>query len=220
MSWIIFNGKHSAEMNVDIIRIPPITRAPMRYELQKVDGRHGADVNCYGYDMYEKTIDIFVEDPSNINEIICWLSGHGKLVLSNEKDKYYIAYAVGQLDFGSIARCKSAKVTFLVQPFKYTQEEYTIANTVYNRGNTDSMPLMEIYGSGEVKLYINNMYVCTVNVSESIILDSEKQEAYQGSVIKNRQMKGEFPVFTPGANHITWTGNVTQIKTLVRSRWL
>ena len=54
----------------------------------------------------------------------------------------------------------------------------------------------------------------------AVILDSEKQDAYLGSILKNRNMVGEFPVFNKGNNTLSWTGNVESIRVKNYSRWL
>jgi phage-related protein len=113
-----------------------------------------------------------------------------------------------------------------VQPYKYALgEEETTSTKVINQGNTNSNPLMTITANGMIIVFINGVELCTLtNVSESITLDCEEQEAYKGtkSNLQNRIMIGKFPELVPGINTITFagTGTVTQVKTLVRSRWL
>jgi len=53
-----------------------------------------------------------------------------------------------------------------------------------------------------------------------VVIDSEKQDAYLGEVLKNRNMNGEFPVLLVGTNKIEWSGYVESIEILPRSRWL
>ena len=55
------------------------------------------------------------------------------------------------------------------------------------------------------------------DISGSIVLDCALKEAYQGSTLMNDHMNGEFPVLKPGANAISWTGNVTRV--LVKPNW-
>ena len=71
-------------------------------------------------------------------------------------------------------------------------------------------------------MLINNLSVCSVNIEEDeyITIDSEKEEAYFGSVLKNRQMKGDFPILNSGINNVSWTGNLTKIEIQPKSRWL
>ena len=52
---------------------------------------------------------------------------------------------------------------------------------------------------------------------DSIVIDSVLQEAYQGTVLMNDHMNGEFPVLKPGANAISWTGAVTKV--VIQPNW-
>ena len=69
---------------------------------------------------------------------------------------------------------------------------------------------------------VNGVQKCVLNlgVDESITLDADKQEAYTGDILKNRQMDGEFITLEVGKNTITWTGNLTKIEITNYSRWL
>jgi phage-related protein len=81
---------------------------------------------------------------------------------------------------------------------------------------------MTIYGTGTVGVKVNGVLACTLTITDNITLDCEEQEAYKGTIAtsQNRQMVGDFPVFVPGVNVLTFTGTVTEVKTIVRSRWL
>ena len=54
-------------------------------------------------------------------------------------------------------------------------------------------------------------------ITDSITLDTQLIEAYKGDLSMNSCMSGEFPVFTPGANAISWSGNVTKVE--VQPNW-
>ena len=56
------------------------------------------------------------------------------------------------------------------------------------------------------------------NINGSIVLDSEIQDAYKGTVNRNADItlnKG-FPEFIPGENSITWTGGITYVEVIPR----
>ena len=55
---------------------------------------------------------------------------------------------------------------------------------------------------------------------DTVILDSEKQDAYLDNVLKNRNMVGDFPVIEKGENVISWSGTVERISIRRYSRWL
>ena len=144
------------------------------------------------------------------------------MILSNELDKYYDAFVLEQIDYKQVLRFKTATVTFLVQPYKHaTGEEETTSRVLINPGNTECLPLMTIYGSGSVGVLVNGVKQCDITLMVCN-LDGEEEEAYKDNLDnrRNRVMIGKFPVFQPGENILSFTGNVTNVKTLVRSRWL
>jgi phage-related protein len=207
-------------MGVIIERLPPIVKPPLRYNLIELDGNSRTDVETLGYKAYEKIIPIgFKED--NVDYVLNWLTGTGKLILSNEPDKYYNVFILEQIDYVKALRYRKADVPFLIQPYKYAVHEYeTTSTALINQGNVDCFPLITIYGSGTVDVLVNSVEVCTVTIDGYITLDCEEQDAKNGTVLKNRSMVGKFPVFAPGLNALTFNGTVTQVTTLVRSRWI
>ena len=94
---------------------------------------------------------------------------------------------------------------------------------VDNVGNYKAKPVMEIKGSGTVVVAVNGntLFRYTFPDGEDmVIIDSQKQDAYLGTLLKNRNMMGEFPVFEVGRNTITWEGAISSIKISSKSRWL
>ena len=133
----------------------------------------------------------------------------------------YKASVMDSYELNRLGRFKTANIKFRVQPFKYLCDETVTEDlTVENLGNIKSLPLMTITGSGVVHLLINGFETCILDIDGSVTLDCEKQEAYKGGVLKNRQMTGRFPELLSGQNVIATIGTVTKIETLVRSRFL
>ena len=101
--------------------------------------------------------------------------------------------------------------------------EYTKQFEVFNEGLEDSKPVMVLRGSGTVEISVNGEHILDYTFPEGeteVVIDSEKQDAYLGEVLKNRNMNGEFPVLVAGTNKIEWYGDVESIEILPRSRWL
>lgn len=100
--------------------------------------------------------------------------------------------------------------------------DYIETLTINNLGNYISKPTFEIEGAGQIKFILNGYSVFTYNFDEDgrVVIDSEKEDAYLGSVLKNRNMNGEFPKLEIGENKITWDGLVKNIKVVKKSRWL
>ena len=96
--------------------------------------------------------------------------------------------------------------------------------TVFNRGNTISRPTVTIYGTGTINLSINGaeLFVINMDNADFITLDGGQMNAYQGEILMNRSVAGDYNnlVLNMGTNTISWTGDVTQIEVENVSRWI
>ena len=95
---------------------------------------------------------------------------------------------------------------------------------VFNRGNINSRPALTIYGSGTINLSINGAQLFVINLADAefITLDGEQMNAYQGNILMNRSVAGDYTnlVLNVGTNTISWVGNVTQLEIENVSRWI
>lgn len=230
MNYLIWNGKDTRDIDgLLICELPPITKPKMRTKITTIDGRDGSIVENLGYESYTKEILIGITHTNDLDKIIKFFTGNGEVIFSNEPDKYYKAQIFKEIDYERLIRYKTAKVVFYCQPFKYKVREpeftFNITNQtsvmVSNVGLEDSKPIITLYGSGDVTFTLNGIDVFNVDIeSDYITIDSEKQEAYKGGILKNRQMSGDFPMLKSGINTITWTGTLTKIVVDPKSRWL
>lgn len=231
MNYVIWNNKDSRDIKELLIsELPPITKPNMRVEETVIDGVDGSIIEELGYESYDKTISIGLKIGAEVDKIIGFFTGNGEVVFSNEPDKYYIARIIKNIDYERLLRYRVAKVTFRVQPFKYNRVEVPREATserqsmiVENLGNHTSKPLITITGSGTVELSVNGNTVCRYTFpsdENTVFLDSEKQDAYWGNTLKNRNMIGEFPIFEKGNNVLAWSGAVESIQIRKYSRWL
>lgn len=244
MAYFVFNNINSNTKNIFVSDLSQPRSADMRVEVTEIDGRDGAIIDRLGYKQYDKWADIalYPEDctTANMDAIYGWLTGAGDLVFSNEPTKKYKAEITSGIEFKRLNDdfddILTARVTFIVQPYKYAVDEAAVTTTgaqntaknlpVANDGNKDSLPLIVVAGSGDVAISVNSNEVCTLAIGASILLiylDSEAQDAYTLSngvkTYKNNIMTGKFPVLRPGANTITWTGTTNSIAVYNRSRW-
>lgn len=229
MNYFMFKGINSKEFSGLVVNtLPPITKAPKRVETQQIDGVDGEIITELGYSAYDKDITITLMKLKDLDEIMAWLNGEGELVTSLEPDKVYKARVIDGIDYERVYSMKSATITFRVQPFKYELDENPVTLTesgksVTNNGLETSKPRMTIIGSGTIELIVNGNKFFSYNFPESeteVVIDSEKQDAYLGTILKNRNMTGEFPILQSGDNTITWDGAVTSIVIEPKSRWL
>ena len=113
-------------------------------------------------------------------------------------------------------------MNFRCQPFWYPEnvpvETLTTSTSLLNNpGSVYSEPTITVYGSGEITLMVGTQIVELTDIEDSITLNTPLMEAYKGDLSMNSCMSGEFPVLNPGANAISWTGNVTKVE--VQPNW-
>lgn len=229
MNKIIWKDIDSTTIKGLIIsELPPITKPKMRVQETSVDGVDGSIIEELGYESYDKSMRIGLSYNYDIDEVIKYFSGEGNIIFSNEPNKYYKARILNQIDYERLLRFKEATITFRVQPFKYQLAEKPVTLTesggsVINNGLEKSKPKMTITGSGTIEIIVNDETLLSYTFPEDeteVVIDSEKQDAYLGFVLKNRNMSGEFPILETGENIISWDGSVTSIVVEPNSRWL
>ena len=231
MNYIIFNGKDSRDIKGLLIsELPPITKPNMRVKETVIDGVDGSIIEEMGYESYDKSVVIGLKIGADVDKISEFFTGSGEVVFSNEPDRYYTARVIKNIDYARMLRYRVAVVTFRVQPFKYDRVEVARQATsertsmiVENLGNHTAKPIITIKGSGTVYLTLNGNAICNYTFpsgENTVVLDSEKQDAYLDGTLKNRNMSGDFPIFQKGNNTISWSGTVTSITITKYSRWL
>lgn len=121
MNYIVLNGINSNTINGLLIStLPPITKPPIRVQIEEIDGRDGDLVTPLGYAAYDKTFQIGLYGDYDINEVIAYFDSSGTVTFSNEDDKFYNYKIIEKIDFERLIRFKTATVTMHVQPFKYS----------------------------------------------------------------------------------------------------
>lgn len=97
---------------------------------------------------------------------------------------------------------------------------------VTNIGNIYAKPLITIYGSGDIGVYLNNQHVLQIALgdNESITIDVSKMEAYDKNtkVLMNRLVTGDYMKFliNSGENEIAFSGTVAGFTMDNYTRWL
>lgn len=233
-----FGDKDSyKDFGVYVINRPTVTSPKRKVDYVDVPGRSGTlkyDSNAY------EDITISVEcgivnrgDTSgiyyNIEDIKAWLFGVGEstLVFSYMGDRYYLAQVVNQLDFNiSYKRVGEFVIVFNCKPFQFAfdNSKITIENNntnIINAGSVCSKPIIEVFGSRDINLSVNEKNIQLFKISNKIILNSEIQDAYDNDFKNlNSKVLGSFLDFEVGNNIIKWEGNVTKLRITPNWRWL
>lgn len=236
--YIILNNVSSRSIQGLLIsELPPISKPKQRTRVETIDGRDGDIVTPLGFSAYKKKVKIGLTYDYDIDDIIEYFNSEGKVVFSNEPEKYYKYTIYDQIDFERLIRFKTADINFHVQPFKFSDIESVItvnldptksagSFTIRNNGNYYSRPKLTIRGSGDILLYINQVQILKIslNTDQTIVIDAETMNAtsLSGATLLNRLVTGNYDniKLKVGSNTISYTGTVASIKIDNYSRWI
>jgi len=236
--YIVINGVSSKTINGLLIQnLPPISKPKIRVNTEEIDGRDGDIVTTLGYGAYDKTFSIGLHGDYNVDDIIKFFDTQGRVVFSNELDKYYNFAIYNQIDFNKLIRFKTANVTMHVQPFKYSAIEQALNYTyaaglkivnvaIRNNGNIYSKPKITIKGANTINVLLNNTEVLSIDLAsagETIIIDVTDMNAYdENGNYLNRKVTGDYDklILSAGVNDLNISGNITELAIDNYSRWI
>ena len=99
-NYVELNGVSSDTITGLIIQeLPPITKPKIRTMVEEIDGRNGDIITNLGYSAYDKEMTIGLYGNYDIDEISSFFNSSGKVVFSNEPEKYYNYQILEQIDF-------------------------------------------------------------------------------------------------------------------------
>lgn len=218
MQWFSFNNRTSDEFDLIINKYPGIVSPNRRTEKMEVIGRHGHLTHDYGsYESFTLDFELTLMNSSieMIREITRWLTGGGKLTLSRDPDKYYLARIKNAIPFEQVFTngFKTFKLTFECQPFAYEYAVSTIKcdsgiTRVYNHTNVESLPILKVIGDGVKVIKVNGLEV-TLTLDGYMTLNCELEVAHKDGANRNDKMIGGFPSFNIGFNEIELPDGVT-----------
>jgi len=231
MHWFKWNGINCTEFGMYVTELPPITVPAERATFTNVPGKSGSLTTLEADDVYDDmilTATCIIRDPSRIPEIAAWLKGTGTVTFANRDGGFYYARIVNQIPFEKILRGnphRTFAVNFRCKPFWYEQNPEMLTftsstNVLNNPGSVASEPVITVTGTGEITLMVNGTIIELSDITDSITLDTPLMEAYSGTASMNHCMSGDFPVLQPGANAISWSGEVSLIQVQPNWRYL
>lgn len=227
---VLLDGIKDETVFLSVANRPVIPTAKSKIVKIPVPGRDGDLIKFEGYEDVPLPIEFNILEDRNIKndvrKIKAWLMNKSVLSFSDDPDYFR---KIKNIDIGNIDNevefYGSFTTELLLDPFEYqktTSKSYTASPvTLTNPGTYFSQPLIKIKGTGTVVLTVNNVGITLKNLTDEIILDCELKEAYKGLTTNmNNNMTGEFPIFVPGKNVISWSGTVTKIEIDERWRYL
>lgn len=224
--YCIFKDIDSRELGLYMERCPEKISPKRRDDTFTVPGRHGNLTTTDGtYDTYIRSAEFIVRDETKIDEICSHFKGIGWIVFDSEPERKYKARVANQIEFLHVIKnIKRFAVEFEVQPFGYEVLAQIVTSSapfnLFNYGTFESEPVITLFGSGNINLYINDQNIQLKQITDQITIDSENLNAYNDTTSMNNKMVGDFPILALGLNNISWSGNVTKVQIKPNWRWI
>lgn len=156
-----------------------------------------------------------------------WLlsaDGYCRLEDTYSPEHFRMAQFVGPLDFDTrfLNYSGETALTFNCKPQRWRKDgqqavSYQEPVNLYNSG-FPALPLIKVTGTGPGVLYVGNYAVKILSMDEYVVLDSDTQNAYKGTLNKNSTISTDaFPVLQPGENPVSWNGSIQGVE--ITPRW-
>lgn len=222
MSWFVFKGVSSEDMNIVVQSMPSDHVVENEVDYIEIPGRDGyLTINKKRKRPIDKYITIAILPSTSQDTIKKWLTGSGELILSTEPTIFYNAkiQTVKEYAYYSGTQAEvTALLTFICQPQKYYltgKSKITIDTTpkTINNPGQISKPIITIIGTGEISLSIKSQLI-QATIDGYLTIDSELMECYKDNEL--RTFIGPFPELLEGVNDISYTGSVTSIEVIPR----
>lgn len=232
MSYFTFNGISSEDMGLKLISLPPPSRAESFTETIQIPGRPEPLIKTRDeFQNFEIEIECVVADISKVRNIFAWLRGKGKLIYSDEPDKYYTVVSNRLIEAERISdEIRSFTMAFDCLPFAYSVSNEPVVLTepgyITVCGTYPCAPQWTIYGNGDIKLIVNSSEdpLIIKDVEGYIIVDAASLMAYKWAGTAKRVLtnktQNKFPMLAVGVNSAAWLGNVSKIECIKNERWL
>lgn len=204
---------------------PNIVIPKKRITVESLPGRSGSLTSTDDcYDSYTKSVECYMQD--NVYADLSWLSGSGKLILSNELEREYDVTLKNNIELSQIATYwRNFVLKFEVQPFKKGRTKYT---KVYKDkeilfrigGNARALPIIYVTGTGNIDLIINGRTFKIKDLKNTMMIDSELQVVLEDDENSLYKTNGDFPILDAGLNKIQIIGDILNIKIKYQETYL
>ena len=203
---------------------PDIPTPEQVVESINVDGRHGSLTRLGAFKDIDFPIEYNILEMDNIKPQLRKIKGYffGKKTLQFTDDDVY--YKIKSLQItetdNQIEEYGLFTVQFICDPFQYEKNTIKIitqSSTLINIGTVESEPLIKVFGTGNIKISINDKSFQILSLTDYISIDCELKETHRNKASRNKNMVGEYPVFKVGNNIISFTGSITKLE--IEPRW-
>lgn len=218
-----FNGITNADMGVVLTSRATVATPQERGESIEIPGRNGDLWRGEGaYSPIEIRVPICVLPDADFAAVRAWLVGSGALSFDGD-EAYWDARISGDVHYSprDFEGGYDSTITFVAQPFRSVAAVdipvTTSPQTVINPCAVYSEPLITVVCNGSFEIRVNDTILSVADLSGTVKLDTQQQEAYMGDQLVNNSMVGAFPVLRPGINTVSYSGAITSLT--ITPRW-
>ncbi len=226
----IFDGKSSGDYGIYISGGQTFNAPERDVESIEIPGRNGnltISRNRFKNIMVPYPVFVHKRFNENVAAARAWLlgsDGYCRLEDTYHPDQYRMAQFNGPIDFEMrfLNYSGETTLTFNCKPQRWLKTGEQViqcsnGDSILNSG-FPALPLIKVSGTGGGYLYVGACVVQILSLDEYVILDSETQNAYKGTINKNGTIAApEFPVLQTGENTIYWGGGITAVE--ITPRW-
>lgn len=228
---IIINGKSSKDFNVYLTDAEAYGTAERDYDSIEIEGRNGnliIDNQRYKNREIEFPCAILDDFSKNYSAFIGYIlnqRGYIRIESTFNPDEYIYGAFKGEVTpktkiFGDKG---SFKIAFERKPQRFIKEgefpiEFTSNGSLYNLYSGTALPLVRVYGTGNVS--IGGKTITVNQVDGYVDIDSEIQDAYKGTTNCNSNItlnNNTFFELVPGINNIAIGSGISKI--VITPRW-
>ena len=223
-----FNGTASTTYDIIVKRLPVVTTPERDIESIKVDGRNGnLHIDNETYNSFNTTMEIIINDLTELNAIKGWLTGIGTIIFSDRPSVQYTAVIKNQLSYDMYAyNSKVVPIQMELSPIGLSTTQTTETKTTSPAsftvaGTFEVKPTLEIKGTGEATITLNGTAFTLSDCSTTAyVVDCDLMNVTKSGTNVNNEFAGSFPSLVIGTNALSWTCTVSEVKVIYRTGWL
>lgn len=228
MGVIVYNGKSSKDYSI-LVEHPPGYEYPEKdLEITHVPGRNGDVLYDTGsYKNVKRTYELAfpaIKERYEVvaNKLASWLHSaktYARLEDSYEPEYYRMAYYKENNAIECLLRgAGRVKVSFICKPQRFLKSgEQAIAinnnSMLLNPTGFEAKPIIKMNVSEATTLYVNGTTIEITEACSDLVINSDIQNCYAGTLNKNSIIKMEkFPTLTSGENEISYISGISDLE--------
>lgn len=203
-----WNGISSDSKGLVVSKEIRIPKPEKRFEKVEIEGRNGyLTIDKGTYEPILVAVECHIVN-KNMTEIYKWLDGYGMFSIDNVTE--YEAVVVNQIDLQKVTQFyDNVLIQFELQPVKHSKTENTVSVTgtpkmVMCDSTATVEPTLEIDIAGDIDITVNNKTFYLRDINGIAKLNSCLKTIVEAGQNISNKMYGDFPVFIPGKNTISY----------------